>query len=387
MTAFHRAPFGLPELTAAVLRDVSLGALEAAYADAVGMHALWLPCARAGIEWALRASGSEGKRVAVSAFTCAVVHEAIARSGAVMRVLDLAGDDSFLLSAATLAQQADAHALVLSEPFGLRYDLAAVPEAALRVVDMAMAIPHPQLFARLGARDFALLSFGEGKSMFATWGAMAFTRDAGLVAKVRALRDAAVVPPAPGEVRRRTIRALDRIVAATPAAPFLKTLLGRARTPDFTTPPRAAECVPFSTAPLAAHWLQASSRIDRGLALANLRRAPAARAHRLRLVARYAEGLAGMRAVAPQAAADEALSCFTVRVEASRRPSIRAALHGARIETDTLWAFSPSLDPAEFPHAARASAEVLNLPLHQGMNEADVERVCAALRQASGLGF
>src|SRR6185369_10185549 len=90
------------------------------------------------------------------------------------------------------------HALVLSEPYGHAYDLEALDRASavkpkIRIVDSALAVPHRALFARLRGNDFAVVSFGSGKTVYAGWGAMGFTRDAALAKEVRKIRDGMLV--------------------------------------------------------------------------------------------------------------------------------------------------------------------------------------------------
>ena len=88
-------------------------------------------------------------------------------------------------------------ALVLCEVYGHTYNLAelerrAASTPAVRIVDMAMAVPCPALFQRLGSYDFGVISFGDGKSMYAGWGGIGFARERALAEAVRRLRDLAL---------------------------------------------------------------------------------------------------------------------------------------------------------------------------------------------------
>ncbi len=82
MIPMHRPAFGIATVLASSLADrknSSLNLLEEVYAEVSGCaEAVWLPLARAGICWALRAAIGEQTKVVAPAFTCESVHEAIA---------------------------------------------------------------------------------------------------------------------------------------------------------------------------------------------------------------------------------------------------------------------------------------------------------------------
>src|SRR2546421_8503968 len=179
----HRPAFGLGTIIVSSLSSgdgKSVQGLERAFAEGSGCSgAVWLPSARAGIGWALKAAIGPDTKVFGPAFTCTAVHEAMIRAGGQIEILDAAADDFLMDNENLLRSQTVKNALVLCEVYGHAYDLAQIARNALsapviRIVDMAMSVPHPAHFQRLQANDFAVISFGAGKSMYAGWGAMGF---------------------------------------------------------------------------------------------------------------------------------------------------------------------------------------------------------------------
>jgi dTDP-4-amino-4,6-dideoxygalactose transaminase len=404
MIPLHRPAFGLGTVIVSALTNgpnCSVQALEEAYAAATGCAwAVWLPSARAGICWALRASITPGARVLTPAFTCAVVHEAVVRSGGSIHLADPAPDDFLLDPQAIVAAQAEDEAVVLSEPYGHAYDLTkSVPDMppapALRIVDMAMSLPHPALFQRLQPSDFAVISFGTGKSMYAGWGAVGFTSDRQLAEEVRKIRDAALAQSGWGLAGRRFTMISLRTAAHYPWVYSLarklrdqgRLLLSSARwagSPE-PTPARteaAATALPngWSAASTAGpEWSLPSTHLDRRLALWNLEQTAAAHQTRLALARRYHQNLEGARGLARPKPSPYALSHYTVRLDASMRDGVKGRLCQAGIYTISLWTFPEHLDRREFPNAFRLSSEVLNLPLSPWMSADQVDQVCGIL--------
>ena len=301
MIPLHRPGFGLGTVLACSLSNTgsrSLRRLEEAYTEASGgVWAVWLPSARAGIGWALRASLEGPAKVIGPAFACTVVHEAMVRSGGELRLLD-AGAGSFLMEPqAVLGLESGRHALVLCEVYGHTYDLGelernAVTTPAVRIVDMAMSVPCPALFQRLRSYDFGVISFGNGKSMYAGWGGIGFAHERALAEAVRRLRDLSL---AQGHSKLLWQRALGIGLRTAAHYPWVyglswrlwyrgRPLLGRAgrwlrrnRWPE-PAPPRVpgAAQIPgawFDDRTCAPEWHLPSTHLDRGLALWNLQQA------------------------------------------------------------------------------------------------------------------
>ncbi len=393
----------------------SLRRLEQAHTEASGgAWAVWLPSARAGICWALRAAIQAQDNVIGPAFTCSVVHEAMVRSGGTVRLLE-PGPGDFLMDRHAIAQRENGgHGLVLCEAYGHTYDLAELERAApsqpaVRIVDMAMSVPVPALFQRLGTKDFAVISFGNGKSMYAGWGGMGFARERALAEAVREQRDLALARAGSGSgaggaglFARRTLRVALRTAAHYPSVyaltwrlyyrgrPLLARaarLPGRKRAPEPATPPPARLPPEWSDdRTCVAEWRAPSTHLDRALALWNLEGAPAFDAARLALARRYEQNLQGAKGITRPKSSPTALSHYTVRVNAAIRNAVKQRLWQGGIYTISLWTFPPHLDREQFPATFRLSSEVINLPLSPWMSTEHVDRVCELLVKAVDLG-
>ncbi|HXP59910.1 MAG TPA: DegT/DnrJ/EryC1/StrS family aminotransferase [Dongiaceae bacterium] len=410
MIPLHRPGFGLGTVLGSCLsntRGRSLRRLEEAYTEASGgAWAVWLPSARAGIGWALRAALEEPASVIGPAFSCTVVHEAMVRSGGELRLLEPA-TGSFLMAPQAISElETGRHALVLCEVYGHTYDLAelerrAASTPAVRIVDMAMAVPCPALFQRLRSYDFGVISFGNGKSMYAGWGGIGFARERALAEAVRRQRDLALAQGHFPLLLRRALRIGLRTAAHYPWVYGLswrlwyrgRPLLGRARrwwgrnrSPEPPPPgPPAAAQIPQAWSDdrtCAPEWHLPSTHLDRGLALWNLRQAHCFHTARLALARRYHENLEGVEGVTRPEPSSSALSHYTVRLDAARRNRIKQRLWQDGVYTISLWTFPPHLDRERFPNTFRLSSEVINLPLSPWMSPDHVDQVCERLRRA-----
>jgi dTDP-4-amino-4,6-dideoxygalactose transaminase len=309
------------------------------------------------------------------------------RSGGTVRLVDAGGEDFLMNEAELFPSLTGEYAVVLCEVYGHTYDLSRIARQAasppvLRVADMAMALPHPALFERLGAKDFAVLSFGTGsKPMFAGWGAMGITRDQGLADEVRKQRDAVLARGGFRLALRRvaevTLRTLMHYPALYPLAMGARSPLPTAETldpPSGRFPPAWADDRTLDSA-----WRLPSTYLDRGLALRNLEQAGAFREARLALARRYQHNLEGAPGIVCPRSSPEALSHYTVRVAPSIRLRVKQRLYQAGIYVVSLWTFYPHLDKNQFPNAFRLSSSVLNLPLSPWLSPAQVDHVCETL--------
>ena len=390
MIPIHRPPFGIGTVVAVAMRGgahPSLLRLEEEYAEASGCAgAVWLPSDRAGICWALRASIGAKTRVVGPAFVCSVVHEAMVRSGGQIQLVD-AGDD-FLMAAPTLfaAMRCD-HALVLSEVYGHTYDLAEIAQQTasppvVRIVDMAMSVPQPELFRRLRANDFAVISFGTGKPMYTGWGAMGLTANQGLANEVRERRDALLVSSSFRLRLQRTAKLYLRTVAHYPAIYSVGQRL-RARLPGAGPPWLPSVGLPpvwLDDRTTSREWKHPSTSADRGLSLWNLAHADSLNETHLTLAQRYNYQLKAAEGIVRPPPSPYALSHYTVRVSPDLRSRVQQRLYQQGVNTVTLWPFCQYLDWGQFPNAFRLSTSVLNLPLSHWMSTRDVDRICEVLK-------
>lgn len=111
---------------------------------------------------------------------------------------------------------------------------------------------------------------------------------------------------------------------------------------------------------------------------------------RRRVAARYRKGLAGCDVVLPaeHGRGKHVYHQFTVR--SAKRDALRAALGAAEIASGVYYPIPVHRQPAYadehgacvLPASDAAAASVLSLPIHPTLREADIERVCAVLRDA-----
>lgn len=382
----HRPPFGALDALALSARAIGaddVAVSEAALADACRVpHALLLPSARAGIAWALESAGA--RVAATTALTCPVVHDAIARAGARLVPLDVA-PGGFLVDVERLARAAaDGAALVLCELYGHPYDLDALaaiaPDAPLRVVDLAMTVPTPEVAARLAERDVGVVSLGIGKCCYAGFGGVALVRDAARAAALRRLRD------------RRLERAGGTLAIGRALALWARTLAHERWLYRFSRGLQELRSRRRGAAggggrdAAAPEWSQPSTVIDRAV-LAHVRaRFAQDAAHRRTLADRYQAALAGCEAVAPPPATPQARSHYTVRVAPAARELVRRRLWRAGVDTGTFFGLPTSLAETDFPHAAAVGRALVNMPLNYDMSTSDVGHVVTTLRRSVGAG-
>jgi len=116
-----------------------------------------------------------------------------------------------------------------------------------------------------------------------------------------------------------------------------------------------------------------------------LRHLDAENAVRRTRVARYLAALAGAPLRLPAVAADAVPVWHQFTVRTPRRDAVRAQLEGAGILCGVLYPVPIHRQPAyadpaaRLPETERACAEVLCLPVHPAVGDADVDRVCAEL--------
>ena len=131
------------------------------------------------------------------------------------------------------------------------------------------------------------------------------------------------------------------------------------------------------------------------LARSQLARFEAMQARRRALVGRYRSGLAGVDGLrfAPADLAPDGADhlCVVVLPEGTVRDDVVAALDGASIGTSVhfrplhhfeWFAANADIGPGGVPTADAMAGRVLSLPLHPRLTDADVDRVCDALRRA-----
>ncbi len=222
--------------------------------------------------------------------------------------------------------------------YGRPADLAALDGGGVPLVeDGAQAVGSPGL-AR-GGRT-ATLSFFPSKNLAAAGdGGMVLTHDAALADKIRRMRQHGSHPKYVHELVGGNFR-LDALQAAIVAA----------KLPSLST------------------W--------------NARRAANAR--------RYRAVLADTPLVLPSEAAGHVWHQFVVRVPDGKRAALRQALSRAGIESEIYYPLAMHLQPCfahlggrvgQLPHSEQATAEVLALPVHAQLDDAQLDFVGDEMRR------
>jgi dTDP-4-amino-4,6-dideoxygalactose transaminase len=375
----HRPPFGVGTVLATTLstaNTVSVERVEEAYAAEFGLYAVLLPSARAGICWALRAVVNPDTSVIGPAYTCNVVHEAMARSGGKLRLID-AGINTFLIDPARLASETcDNCAVVLSENYGYSYEPYAENDSVsvaprLRIFDASMTIPTIQSFERVLGNDCVIFSFGIGKCIYSGFGGIGLTKDKNLADEIRNRRDA--------HLRKETLLLLIMRGAEIGLRTMAHTRSLYGLLYKFRRPPSDLETFPSAWSGdelISKEWYLPSTYLDRRLALHNLQHRTELNERRINLAARYHRNLAGAAGVISPSLAPYAMSHYTIRVPSELRDGIQAALWRLGVDAGTLFRSPSYISMNWYPNARRISGEVLNLPLDANLNNEDVDYIC-----------
>ena len=380
----HRPPFGSAALALTAVRSLfnsgGVEQLERNYSRRLGVrHAVWLPSARYGITRTVQFHIASDAEVICSAFNCGAVHHAVAECQREVRYADCSPGCLLMDGSGTVS---GGHAVILSEMFGHRFsprDLkeSLVRDAKLRIFDMAMAIPTSADMSRMQRSDVTVLSFGLGKSLYAGWGGMALTHCDETSAMLLRCRDQDLA-----SVRRMGCLAWNtnvflRTVAHEPIL-YRQLRSRQQRRKSETTGGRSS----FTNN--SHEWHRPSTRLHITRALQNLEQSAAFSERRMTLSDEYRKQLRGCcddLQLPPQGLS--ALSHFCIRVPGDCREFIRQHLWSQGIDVGTLFPFpQQTCGVEEFPQAAQAAAEVLNLPLSTQLDRPTIIRICDALRVA-----
>jgi dTDP-4-amino-4,6-dideoxygalactose transaminase len=396
----HSLPFGIAGILSFLFplsKDPHPRDLEKACEDALGVSdVILLPSVRAGILMTVRSVAQPGAAVVGPAYTCETVHQALALSGARTRLLD-SGAGSFLMSPGDIGGASEpGWSLVLSELYGIPYDLAMVERACsqrprLRILDLAMCIPSHERMQTLGAEDVALFSFGWGKPMYAGWGGIACIQDRGLAGVVRDMRDRWTRAESPGPALRRDASVLLRVLMNKRSIyglsherhlyRILKTFEtseseGRASDASCTIPRSA----PTRSGALPPEWTSPMTGLNRKLALLNLSRSRQDSDTRRDQAETYSRLLVESGVAKGQESGALPQSHFPLRLPSQIRDEMCDYLRGRGIDTGTLFPFPAGLRREQYPHTAEASAEVITLPLGPGITLKEVQKVSECVK-------
>ena len=249
---------------------------------------------------------------------------------------------------------------------GLAADMPAILDIARRhglkvVEDAAHALPTTsggQLVGTL-ASDATVFSFYANKTMTTGEGGMLVTRDPELAKRAKIMR-----------LHGMSRDAFDRFTAKVPSWYY-----------EIVAPGYKYNLTDIASA----------------LGLQQLKRIRAFQAKREALVARMNAGLAGLPLILPATAPagdEHSWHLYVVRladgagvsrdqlIERLFAAGIGVSVHYIPLHLQPYWRDRYGLKPGQFPHSQKAYERMLSLPLYTRMTDADVDRVCAAVRAA-----
>ena len=338
--------------------------------DIEGLHCIAVNSATAGLHLALEALGiGPGDEVITTTHTFTATAEVVRYLGADVKLVDIDPatlniDPALVEAAITPATRA----IIPVHYAGLAADMPAILALAQRhglkvVEDAAHALPSTSAGARVGtlASAATVFSFYANKTITTGEGGMLVTRDAELARRARVMR-----------LHGMSRDAFDRFTAKVPSWYY------EIVAPGFK----------YNLTDIAA-----------ALGIHQLKKAHAFAQRRAEIAALYHRALQGLPVILPPAAPAGDLHAWHLYVLrlAPQSPLSRDALiehlfeqrigcsvHYTPLHLHPYWRDRYGLSAGHFPHSQQAYEAMLSLPIYTSMTDADVLRVCAALRAVLG---
>ncbi len=385
-TARPFLPFALPEIgdeeIAEVVDTLKSGwvttgpkakRFEAAFTEFLGdasLESIAVNSATAGLHLALEALGiGPGDEVITTTHTFTATAEVVRYLGADVVLVDIDPATLNIDPKAVEAAITPRTKCILPVHYaGLAADMPAILDIARRhglkvVEDAAHALPTLSKGALVGTlqSDITVFSFYANKTMTTGEGGMIVTRHPELAKRMKVMR-----------LHGMSRDAFDRFTATVPSWYY--------------------EIV-------APGFKYNLTDIGAALGLQQLKRLPAFQERRVDLAARLNAGLEGLPLVLPpmpDASAgdthswhlyvvrltDDAKVARDVFIERLFAAGIGVSVHYIPLHLQPYWRDRYQLKPEQFPHSQRAFERMVTLPLYTRMTDADVARVCDAVRDA-----
>lgn len=350
--------------------------------------AVLLPSARMGILLTLKVVVKPSMIVVGPAYVCDVVHDAMLLSGAALRFTDTS-PGGFLMDTSNLpVMPRTPYALILSDIYGIPCNRETSATGgglpAVRIWDMAMSIPQPEVLSRMSSNEVALMSFGLGKCLYSGWGGVLLSNNSHLAGCIRQLRDDWI------SEETSTVRVRHALSLLSRTAVHKRCLYGSSRAVANWWNARGKNAshqmgaMPSPNAhvikSLPPEWTEPMTPLNRKIALDNLQLAPVSCALRQRQAEEYYRRLGPLGVV--RGVSEEALpqSHFPICIAPIARNRVRQYLRQRGVDTATLFPFPKMLRRAEYPHTARASNEVVLLPLGGQIGLSEVVAVAECVK-------
>ena len=340
----------------------------AAFLGDPALHCMAVNSATAGLHLALEALGiGPGDEVITTTHTFTATAEVVRYLGADVVLVDI--DPATLcidIAAIEAAITPRTKAVMPVHYGGLAVDmpalLALAKKHSLKVVeDAAHALPTTcggALVGTLGS-DVTVFSFYANKTITTGEGGMVVTREADLAKRVQVMR-----------LHGMSRDAFDRFTAKVPSWYY------EIVAPGFK----------YNLTDIAA-----------AMGIHQLRRAHEFHARRSQIALAYNAAFVGLPVVTPPVPKDgdlHAWHLYALRlgpaapiarntlIERLFADGIGCSVHYIPLHLQPYWRDRYALQPEQFPHSQHAYEQMLSLPIHTRMSEADVQRVVGAVRRA-----
>ena len=392
--------FGWRELAAAARpRDGAVASFESALARQFGCaFGVAFPYGRSGLRALLASEGIRGGEVIMPAYTCSVVAHAVVLSGNTPVFADInPADGNMRLDEVERLLGPATRAVIATHLFGHPLDAATIEAAVaaheqtighriLIVQDCAHAFGASQAGRPVASRrDAALFGLNVSKTISSIFGGMITTNDSGLQQKLAAYRDRTFA--APGFATAAARRAyLAATAAAFRRVPYsgVHWLVHRSHALDrFTRAYHLDHQIRFP--PDAARRM---TDVEASVGLVQLDRYAEFVEHRRRLAALYTNVLSDLKGVTlPPMTEGATYSHYTVRVGDRARVIRGMARSGVELGcvidyvVPELPEYAAFTGGRQYPQAAAASREVVNLPIHPRVSDADAHRIAQSFRR------
>ena len=370
-------------------REENVVRFEQAFAELAGQrHAIAFPYGRTAQITVLRALSRPGKQVICPSYTCVVVAHAIVSAG--MEPVFVDSDPADFNMDWRYVEEAtsnDTAAVVATSIFGhpvtnsgFQSYRAAHPEVTV-LQDCAHSF-----FAGDAHREGLAAFYGLNISKLITsiFGGMVTTDDVSFAASVRAVRDAMTTPDGVGREIRRALYLVASMIALSRPAYGLVNRLERLSLLD-----RFVKYYDPSVIDLPADAFSTIGSLEARIGLRQCGRYAGVVEHRRMLAALYNERLHGVGdMILPPRDPGMTVSHFVIRTGQAERIKAYCLTRGIQLGEliDYDIASMPSYADARYYGEQRSRAfpeQVINLPVHRGVQRKDAERIADLVRKAA----
>ena len=390
MIAKTRPDVSLLDLLSVMLPLADRQAFEEAVATRAGArYALAFTYAHAGFYALLKALGWSGADIVLPAYTCDIMPEVVVATGnrPVFVDIDLA-DFNMRAEALKPALTPGTRMIVATHMFGYPTQVSAMRALAaerglLLVEDAALSFP-----GRLQG-DVGFFSFGPGKPLFTLRGGVMVTNDAVLYETIKSHRDAAMGRlPRKEWLKRWMLLGYHYLMSKGPlfdAAMRLK--LARDSSQQAERRSQAAMNGDWGQS-LPDDYATRYMNFQARLGLRQLRKADALAARRRALAEVYNDALREVPGLTVASLVEGAAYMpYAVRVRNRDTIHFARCMRERGIVTGHTYNYAASrlakyraFVTRDYPCAEQAGREVVNLPIHSGLNARHVQRVAQAVR-------